>query len=75
MTNGADHDNLTRMEVKLDHVVEKVDQLVGHHETMWKVVNQHSRQIATWRGMLMAVTGALAIAWADIKGIFGGGTR
>ena len=75
MPNGEDHDKLTRMEVKLDHVVEKVDQLVGHQEAMWKRVDQHGRQIATWRGMLMAVTGALAIAWADIKGIFGGGTR
>lgn len=72
MSNGDDHDRLTRLEVKLDHVVEKVDQIVAGQEAQWKRIDQHSRQIAYWRGMLYVIGGLCTLAWAEVKGLFGG---
>ena len=72
MANGDDHDKLTILTVKMDHVVSAVDRIETQIGAQWKRIDTHSHQIARWKGAL----GILATLWgfvtAWVTGLFGG---
>ena len=73
MPNGDDHVELAVLKNDVAHIRDAVDRIETAQRAQWGKIDAHGRQIATWRGMLMVLTGLVGIAWAEVKGLFGGG--